>query len=619
MNDSAAKATTLPILALAALLAAAPALAQTAPAPAARPQPGQPAGTPPAGAQPPANVPMRLVPLGPPGQAVPQPGAIPSGPPQGLVRPDTALPAAASGARAPAGVQVEALGALSADAGGILDPGAGGFGPDMWRGTPRALVDRLLPLLPAAVPSAAQRELTRRLLLSSTAPPVGEGAGRGLAGQRLERLARMGDPAAAPFAAALPVALDDEDAARAWTARELLAGDAAGACAQVPKLLGRFRGAEWQKWQIACQVRAGETAGITLGIDLLREQGEKDDLFFRLAEGAAAGVKAPVKGVAEPTPPQLALIVASGRGLQADVTASDPAALAAIALSAETPATARIAAAERAATLGALTGPQLAQVYAFAAIAEADLKAAASVAPKREGAAARALLVRALSAETSPAAKAELLRLAVEKADTAMLTGGYGENLAQEVGQLPPGAGFGFVAPHAARVLLLQGRRDLARPWVEISRNEAGFVQLWPIAALHGLIRAAEVDQTAWANALKVEDDAAARARAGAVLALLVAAGEPVDAMVRARTIGGNAGTPPLNPDVALWYRLEDAALANRIGETVLTGLLILGDAGAAGAHPLAAAHVTAYLTAAGLREEARRVAAEAAAALLPP
>lgn len=618
MTDSAAearsrRAASAAILALTLALGGASAASAQGQAPAAQPDP----------APVPPGTPMRLVPLGPPGQAVPapspgtEPGGPLSGPPQGLVRPDPVSPSAVG--RAPSGVQVETLGAFSADSGGVLDAGQGGLGPDIWRGTPRAVVDRLLPSLPTAVPSAAQRALTRRLLLSSTAAPAGEGAARPLTGKRLELLARMGDPAAARFAAAFPAALEDDAAAQAFTAHELLAGDPAAACAQVPKHMARFKGPEWQKWQIACQVQAGQASGITLGIDLLREQGEKDDMFFRLAEGAAAGVKAPIKGLTEVTSPQLALVRASGRGLPPEATTTDPSGLVAIALSAETPAPARVAAAERAAALGVLDAQKLLQVYGAATVSDADMRAAASVAAKREGTAARTLLVRALTAEKSPAAKAELLKLAVEKADVPLLTGGYGAVLAQEIGQLQAGAGYGFMAPHAARVLLLQGRADLARPWLEVARKEPGFARLWPLAALHGAIRANDVDQGAWLDAMKVESDLAARARSGAVLALLVAAGEPVDPIARLRTLGGQTAGAPLNPDVALWYRLEDAGLANRTGETVLTALSTIGAAGPAGAHPLAVAHAAAFLTAAGLREEARMLAAEAVAALLPP
>ncbi|MDH3702724.1 MAG: hypothetical protein OEU46_15555, partial [Alphaproteobacteria bacterium] len=48
-------------------------------------------------------------------------------------------------------IQIENLGRVDADSIGILDESKGGFGPDMWRGTPRALIERLLPRLPSAM------------------------------------------------------------------------------------------------------------------------------------------------------------------------------------------------------------------------------------------------------------------------------------------------------------------------------------------------------------------------------------------------------------------------------------------------------------------------------------
>ena len=587
-------------------------------------------------AQQPPNAPVRL---GPPGAAVqPAPDAAPPEDARSLmVPPDTAAPEgeaaapapvsaapapAASGPRRPAGLQVEELGALSAEGAGPLVPADGGLGADLWAGTPRDLVERLLASLPARSDSAAYRDLARRLLLSGGTLPQGDAGPRNLAGLRLERVALLGDAASANALVALAApALEDEPAARAWMDVNLLAGDAPAACARVPELLGRFRHPEWQMYQVVCEAQAGRAAEATLALDLLREQGVKDDLFFRLAEAAAAGQKQPVKGVTDPTPAQLALIRASGRGLPADVKVDDPARLAALALSAETPLSVRLPAAERAAAYGALPARELAQIYKLVKLAPADLKDPVAAAGARKGPEARALLFQALGNEQVPTIKAELLKKAVELAEPGTLGGPLGELLAQEIGIVAPSPSLAFLAPHAARVHLLRGRADLARPWVELARtagDEAAWHRLWPLAVLGGLARAGDMDMGRWLDGLKVAEDAEARAQAGAVLALLAAAGEAVDPAARARLVGG-AGARGLVPDVTAWQRLAEAGPARRTGEAALLALVLLGEAGPARAPALPTAHAVQHLTAAGLRDPARRLASEAVAALLAP
>jgi len=598
MNASVAKAA-FPLVAALLLGVSSAAIAQQGPVP-------SPQGAAP-GAPVPLGAPMRLVP----------------------VQPEAAAPAAQAPARSPQGLEVETLGALSADAGGTLEPGAGGLPADAWSGTPRPLAEALIQALPVEMPSAAMRDLSRRLLLSRVQSPAGPAGPRGLVGLRLEKLAAMGDAeGATAFTAAVPAALDDERAAEAWVATQLLAGDPAAACAQVPTFLKSFGHPVWQKYQVACAIQSGNGAEATLGIDLLREQGEKDEDFFLLAESAAAGRTAPVKGIARPTPPQMAVIALSKRGLPAETQLTDPAALVAVALSNNQPIALRLSAAERAASLGLLTPPQLAAVYQSVSIADNELKDPLPALAKREGTQARALAVQALKTESSPGTKAELLRAAVAAGTVPLLSGTYGAILIQEMGLLPPGTAYAFVAPAAARLALLQGRPDLARPWVDIARADmaagnvdaAPFHRLWPLAAINGLARPGDVDLNDWLDTLGVDTDPDMRARAGDVLSLLAATAVPVDPVARLRAIAPDRPVQPVAlPDPTLWYRLVDAGGSRKTGEAAALSLALLGAAGPAGSPALFTTHAVLHLTDAGLQTEARRLATEAAAHLLTP
>jgi len=529
---------------------------------------------------------------------------------------------------------VQELGALSADAGGTLDPGDGGLPADAWAGTPRPLAEGLIAALPDRLSSAALRRAAQRLLLSRTDVPAGPAGPRGLAALRLEKLADLGLVAdVTGFAAAVAPALEDEAAASAWFGAQLLAGDADAACARADAWLRQYPRPVWQKYGIICSVRAGEPAGITLAVDLLREQGDADETFLLLAENAAAARKAPVRGVAALTLPQLALALASGRALPAEVTADSPVGLAAIALSAEVPAETRLPAAERAAALGTLAPRALAEVYARAGGAtppDDPLSAAAA----RKGPAARAILVNALRQEDIPGVKAELLRAAVSAAQgpdrIALLAGAYGDLLLQELAQVPAAGSFADMAGPAITLALLQGRTDLARPWVEVARGRlAGgtgestpFRRLWPLLGLHGLSRPGDATAEEWLAAMGVTADAdpaatgQALALAGGALALLQAAGQDVPATLWARTLGGSAGPAGL-PDPVVWTRLARAGTEGSMAETLALAVILLGPEGPAGAHPLVSAHAVSGLTRAGLTAEARQVATEAMVALL--
>src|SRR5262249_23181486 len=93
---------------------------------------------------------------------------------QTLPLPAPAAPGGGQGGSAAGGgsaIEVGTLGDVTPDYAGTLEEGGGGFPSDMWKGTDRALVEHLLPQLPAALGSPAMRDLERRLLLTNAGSP----------------------------------------------------------------------------------------------------------------------------------------------------------------------------------------------------------------------------------------------------------------------------------------------------------------------------------------------------------------------------------------------------------------------------------------------------------------
>ncbi len=95
--------------------------------------------------------------------------------------------------RPAARIEVNSLSAIDSDSIGLLDESQGGFGVDLWQGTERALVERLLPGLAPVVRSRFVRDLMVRLLLSRATAPKGDSVGNGLLALRVDRLAALGD------------------------------------------------------------------------------------------------------------------------------------------------------------------------------------------------------------------------------------------------------------------------------------------------------------------------------------------------------------------------------------------------------------------------------------------
>ena len=73
------------------------------------------------------------------------------------------------------------------------------------------------------------------------------------------------------------------------------------------------------------------------------------------------------------------------------------------------------------------------------------------------------------------------------------------------------------------------------------------------------------------------------------------------------------AGAPHSAPAPAAWLALSDASHAKRIGETVLTALLVAAPEGPLSADPVALFTGVSGLRQIGLETDARRLAVEAA------
>ena len=223
---------------------------------------------------------------------------FPDGAPATLDAPPPALPdepgeADTTGDKGISDIEIGELDELDLDSGGILEGSMGGLGIDMWAGSDRARLLRLLPQLPAGYESPTLHDLARRLLLSAAIAPMrGEtGPAASLIALRIERLAAMGLTGAVAEMMGLARAPETDGLLmRLHVDNRLLLDDNEDACQGVAAGAEALDQLYRNQVAVLCTVLSGdrETAGI--GANLLREGGELDDpAFFSLADAFRRG------------------------------------------------------------------------------------------------------------------------------------------------------------------------------------------------------------------------------------------------------------------------------------------------------------------------------------------
>ena len=554
--------------------------------------------------------------------------------------PGEVAPATAAGLTAPAreataqprfgiqGIVVNPLEEIDPDSIGILGSESGGFGADMWRGSSRAAIERLLPRLPGVMASPAMRSLAQRLLLSSAEAPRRRGGSErkqvgSLLAQRVERLAALGNVEGLNgLLKVVPQRLDDESLARARVEGLLLAGDAPGACEQVRgRIATHHDKTYWRKALVFCQIHSGEVDQAMLGVGLMREQGLSDDPTFYSLVDAYTGAEVAEVTVAEPL--HLAMLDAVPQSVRPDLTeGASPGILVGLARSPAAELDQRALAGERAAALGMLSAEALTVLYEAFDFAPDERDTAVGTARETDGPRGRALLYQAARDSEEPSARAELLRVALQQAKGEGLYHVAVRTLLPMLEQVPVEPGLVWFAETAARALYAAGRYPKASEWVTLARQEAiinpeaaaAVMALWPYSRLAGTPTLTwSGDLETWRQA-RADDSAEEQSRL-AVLRSTYAALGASGSMNWIDLVPEPGGTQQAMPDATLLYALERASEMRRPGETVLLGLLVLGEPGPAESHPLALNAVLRALREVGLERDARALAIEAAIA----
>ncbi|MBC8241419.1 MAG: hypothetical protein H8E30_13225, partial [Alphaproteobacteria bacterium] len=324
------------------------------------------------------------------------------------------------------GIQVKALGRSKVSAIGLLNVADGGFGNDMWSGTPLPLVMGMLPRLPVATSSPVMQSLRHRLLLTTALPPDDDGAdtdddGSVLVALRIERLAAAGNAeAVTQLLKFAPLSTGNKIFTQVRIEEALLAGNVRQACGMVRNRLGAGvavaaggRDIIWQKVMAFCLALDGQAAQVELYEQLLYENGVRDEAFFTLLAGLNSGETAPLESLAHTEPLHLAMLRTARRVIPAGaVNQASPAVLRAIATSPNASLDMRLEAAERAEALGALPTEVLRRIYASVPFTAEQSADALSLAKSQPGPSASAILYQVAQIDTQVESRARALAAA---------------------------------------------------------------------------------------------------------------------------------------------------------------------------------------------------------------
>ena len=546
----------------------------------------------------------------------------------GVESEEVAEPGATASESAQSGIEVGSLEAIDPDAAGVLLPGIEPFSSDFWSGSRRSRIEALLPRLPAAVPSVAMRRLALVLLTSPAQPPAGKGEAGALVLARVGRLVDMGarDAALALLESAGPEG-GQTLSARIENDRLLAALDLDVACEQILGKAGRAGDGYWRRVRILCQAHAGLIEAATLGLELLRETDAAPDQVFDDTIYAMAGLAEPaVDPLADPTPLRVAAWRLAQLAIPAEaVSRAAPDLLPALAGAPASLPGIRLVAAERAEAAGTLPIEALRNLYRAMAFSPEERADALEQVETLEPPLGRALMLQAIEAQTAPALRAELLAAALALAEAQGAHGTTARALAHLVRTVPPAPEQGWFSGAAGRALMAAGDHDAAAAWYALASEEAprdadaarSAVRLWPLMLLSAqeiYLKTAPFE--AWL-ALRADrgGEAVALARANWLAVLVDALGGRIDPEVWDRLMLDERAVAPRAPAPALAIGLQKAAEGGLLGETVLLALLLIGDDGPAAAGIATVGPVVSSLVSAGLREEARAIALEAALA----
>ncbi len=514
------------------------------------------------------------------------------------------------------GINVRSLDSVDKEALGVLS-GSQAFPADMWSQSERTFVEALITDLPAQPSAPYLRILQRRLLLSAAQPPQGSQTDISLLALRAKKLADMGQVKDVISLIRSAPQNERQGALQIQLAEaHLLDDNVSEACALAATGSQESSDPFWIKTLAFCRLLAKQNDRAMLSLNLLRDGGDNDPVFYRLMEGLNAGERPNIENLPAPKPLQIALIKASQAILSDDIrNSNDP-----LVLSMLTKA-GHIEATQKAVELNLASADFLRKAFLNVKFTADELANPLDSAEKLDTLKAQALLYQVSSQDGQlPVVQSETIALAFELANKDGNFFSIARLYSPMIAQLPRGIDMLWFAPQAMRALLGAGDWESAKSWYLMLRNAAfsdseaakHWIAIRPLAVLAGFDVAQEaVHQTLtdwWAAQEKIPQS---YQKAALLFSIIDGMGLNVAATLWLDMIQGPKLTNGQSPKTGLWIKMNEAADQNRLGETVLMALLAFDGSKAAQMDSTFLHDVLEALRTVGLERDARAVAVE--------
>jgi hypothetical protein len=536
---------------------------------------------------------------------------------QGLSRPSRDLlstpvdDASPSDQAAPKGIRAVTLAPIDPSWVGILGPADAALPRSMWANAPRSFVAQALPLL-QPTSAASLQDLARRLLLSEAVAPEGSDPRNAptLPELRLHALLALGRVDGVSLIDVLPHLNASERFDRDAVELRIAANDLAGACSTVQQGIARYRNDWWTRAVMACQALTGAYDEAALGLSALRDQKTGRDPVFEALIETILGHRQKLDKLPDPTPMRMALLAAAKLPLPADALATaGPSALLVWAMSDKVPVVQRLAAGERATMLGALPPAGLGLLYGAVDSRPEEQGALLKGGKLIDDPRNRAMLFNIARTNNPGAIRVATLAPLLIDARRRGVFMSMARLVAPLVAEIQPAPEYQGFAGDAARVLLAAHDLDHAARWIELAN--APELRALAILAYGGVRGAGAISMRDVMTSLAARDTASAPRQTDLLETLLTALGESVNSTDLGLLV--QPAHQATLPNGALWLSQQQAAAAGRLGETVLTTLLIATVGERLSAEPTVIARAVSGLKAVGLDSDARALALEAA------
>jgi len=555
-------------------------------------------------------------------------------------------------------VQTSDLGTLEGPVAGTLDNNNGGLGANAWQASERATIVTMLGIVPASTPSAVERMLVRKVLLTAAPAPPGQ-ANVSFNQLRLTKLLDGGylqDAADLALAIRAPM---NFDIVRTQTDALLLAARDTDACSDITQHRLETADLFWVELRAFCYAVTGDSGPLELTRAVISAQGLADPAFVTLLDGMTSAKPIPPDTIRYPDSIHIEMMarlklpmtmeIATGAGLSGSLVAAG---------SPSTPRQVRFAAADKALRAGALPTPVLLDVLDSAAFTPPELDGAAALAPAEPLVNGLARIRAALKIAGTEASRAELVHTAFVIAEREGVLAQVAQAFADQAAAIVPAPDWGNWSDLMIRGLLLADKPDAAQRWFDIlDRNTQGMADTVDQLELSLALVAPNARRNTGARRLldqmanivhpppapmivqmtvgpdPASPDPAAPdampapspppppskppqallARATLDLGLFDALGElnSPDAQSSVEPLMAEP-SPGRRPPPVLMQRIDKAALSDARGEVALSVATAIGQQGARDLAPDAVVRMVRALQTAGIRDAAHALAAEA-------